>query len=99
MSVKDKAGPRGGRGSAPLKVDPEIDRLITHVAHFMNVTKKDLVAIAVTDYVARHREEMRARTQGAMSSVLDVTDRSRVALLTGLTPEQRDAVGGVPEDE
>ena len=55
MSVSDEIRPKAARTNAPLKVDPEIDQLITHVAHFMKVTKKDLVAIAVTDFVERHR--------------------------------------------
>lgn len=32
---------------APLKVDPETDELISQGAHFLGMTKKDLVAEAV----------------------------------------------------
>ncbi|SBW28086.1 hypothetical protein FDG2_5527 [Candidatus Protofrankia californiensis] len=81
----------------PLKVDPEADRLISDGAHFLGMTKKDLVAEAVRVYPEIRRGEIRARVREAMA-LLDGTDRSRLALLTGLTPEQIDAVGGTGED-
>jgi hypothetical protein len=86
------------RSHAPLKVDPEVDELITHAAHFLGITKKELVAQAVQDYVDRRREEVRARMQEAMAK-LDGSMRSNVAALTGLSPERVDELGGVREDD
>ncbi|WP_241247622.1 hypothetical protein [Candidatus Protofrankia datiscae] len=61
------------------------------------MTKKDLVAEAVRVYLEIRREEIRARMREVMA-LLDGTNRSRLALLTGLTPEQIDAVGGIGEN-
>jgi hypothetical protein len=81
---------------APLKVDPAVDALISQGAHFLGVTKKDLVAEAVRAYLAARHEELAAGLREAMQ-VLDGTNRSRLALLTGLTPEEIDEVGGIRE--
>jgi hypothetical protein len=81
---------------APLKVDPKIDELISHLAHFMGVTKKDLVAEAVMAYRDARREEIRAKIREA-AKILDGTDRGRVALLTGLPKKRIDALGGTDE--
>lgn len=81
---------------APLKVDPEVDELIANSAHFLGVTKKELVADAVHAYVEQRREELRRQMQEVMRK-LDGTRRSRVALLTGISPERLDELGGVGE--
>ncbi|MFJ6212137.1 hypothetical protein ACIQGZ_02175 [Streptomyces sp. NPDC092296] len=77
-------------------MDPETDRLISQGAHFLGVTKKDLVAEAVRMYLEQRREELKAGMVEAMR-VLDGSLRSDVALLTGLTVEEIDAVGGIDE--
>jgi hypothetical protein len=81
---------------SPLKVDPEIDKLISQGAHFLGLTKKDLVAEAVRVYLEQRREELRAGMVEAMQ-VLDGSLKSDVMLLTGLTAEEIDAVGGIDE--
>jgi hypothetical protein len=81
---------------SPLKVDPAIDELISQGAHFLGLTKKDLVAEAVKDYLAARREEIHTRMTEAMR-VLDGTTKSRVALLTGVSPEDIDRLGGIQE--
>ena len=81
---------------SPLKVDPVIDELISQGAHFLGITKKDLVAEAVKDYLAARREEIHRRMAEAMK-VLDGTTKSRVALLTGVSPEDIDRLGGIQE--
>jgi hypothetical protein len=85
------------RTSAPLKVDPEIDQLISDGAHFLGLTKKALVAEAVQVYLEIRREEVRAKMMESMSK-LDGSNLARVALISGLTVEQINAVGGVRED-
>jgi len=79
---------------SPLKVDPAVDEMISQGAHFLGVTKKDLVAAAVTDYLAARREEIH-RAMGEAMRVLDGTTTSRVALLTGVAPEDIDRLGGI----
>jgi len=81
---------------SPLKVDPVIDELISQGAHFLGITKKDLVAEAVKDYLAARREDIHRRMAEAMK-VLDGTTKSRVALLTGMSPEDIDRLGGIPK--
>ncbi|HCT76060.1 MAG TPA: hypothetical protein DGG94_08450 [Micromonosporaceae bacterium] len=84
------------KAQAPLKVDPAVDELISQGAHFLGVTKKDLVAEAVKDYLAARREEINRGMTEAMR-VLDGTTKARVALLTGISPEDIDRLGGIQE--
>lgn len=81
---------------SPLKVDPATDKLISQGAHFLGLTKKDLVAEAVRDYLDQRREDLREGMMEALS-VLDGSLKSDVMLLTGLTSEEIDAVGGIDE--
>jgi hypothetical protein len=81
---------------SPLKVDPETDKLIDQGAHFLGLTKKDLVAEAVRVYLEQRREDLRTGMVEALS-VLDGSLKSDVMLLTGLTAEEIDAVGGIDE--
>ncbi|MFD8867316.1 hypothetical protein ACFV1F_23715 [Streptomyces sp. NPDC059590] len=85
------------RTAAPLKVDLETDQLITEGAHFLGVTKKDLVADAVRMYIEHRREEIR-RGMAESMRVLDGTTKSRVALLTGISAEDIDRLGGIGEE-
>ncbi|GAA1611083.1 hypothetical protein ACFQY4_07575 [Catellatospora bangladeshensis] len=82
------------RRQAPLKVDPEIDELISQGAHFLGLTKKDLVAEAVKDYLAARREELHRRMTEAMR-VLDGSTASRVAMLAGVSPDDVERLGGI----
>lgn len=81
---------------APLKVDPETDQLISQGAHFLGLTKKDLVAEAVRLYLEQRREDLRTGMVEAMR-VLDGSFKADVMLLTGLTADEIDAVGGIDE--
>jgi hypothetical protein len=81
---------------APLKVDPATDELISQGAHFLGVTKKDLVAEAVRDYLAARREEIHRRMREAMR-VLDGSTKARVALLTDISPAEIERLGGIGE--
>jgi hypothetical protein len=81
---------------SPLKVDPDVDELISQGAHFLGLTKKDLVAEAVKDYLAARREEIHLRMTEAMR-VLDGSTSARVALLTGVQVSDIDRLGGVRE--
>lgn len=65
------------RTQAPLKVDPTVDALITQGAHFLDMTKKELVAEAVRAYLRLRREELAAGMREAMQ-VLDGDRKSVV---------------------
>jgi hypothetical protein len=79
---------------APLKVDPDTDELISQGAHFLGMTKKDLVAEAVRAYLAERREDIHVAMTEAMR-VLDGTTRSRVAFITAISPQDVDRLGGI----
>jgi len=80
----------------PIKVDTQTDKLISHAAHFLGRSKKDVVDIAVREYVENHREAIQDGVSQALQQ-LDGTVASSVALLTGLSREDLDDIGGVSE--
>jgi len=88
----------GVKRQAPLKIDPATDELITQGAHFLGMTKKDFVAEATRVYLEQQRERIRAGMIESMK-VLDGSLTASVALLTGLTPEQIEELGGVGDWE
>ena len=57
MAMMDQA-PR----QVAVKVSPEGDRLITSGAHYLHMSKKDLVEAAVAFYLDARRGEMQAGT-------------------------------------
>jgi hypothetical protein len=81
---------------SPLKVDRETDELISHGAHFLHMTKKDLVAAAVRAYLAERREEINLAMRDAMRA-LDGTRAARLSLLSGIPRERLAELGGVRE--
>lgn len=81
--------------SAPIKVDAATDELVSHAAHFMSRSKKDIVGAAVREYVDAHRDEINAGIKLALSQ-LNGTDAAAVSLMTGLSEDQLDDVGGLP---
>lgn len=86
------------RGTAPLKVDAEVDELLSDGAHFLGMTKKDLAGEAIRVYLNLRRMEMRAAMQAKLGK-LDGSVKSSVALLTGISPEDIDRLGGITEDQ
>ncbi|MEO3786636.1 hypothetical protein ABGB12_25195 [Actinocorallia sp. B10E7] len=83
---------------APLKIDPATDELISQAAHFLGMTKKDFVAEATRAYLEQRREEIRRGMIESMK-VLDGSLTASVAMLTGLSPERIEALGGVGDWE
>jgi hypothetical protein len=79
--------------TAPIKVDTETDRLISNAAHFLQRSKKDIVCAAVREYVDNHREDIQ---KGALEALrtLDGSTQSAVALLTGMSSEELEELGG-----
>ena len=80
-----------------LKVEEDVAELADIGAHQLKMAKKDLVAEAIKVYLEIRREEIRRSMQATLAK-LDGTNRARLALLTGLSPEQIDAAGGISED-
>lgn len=83
--------------AAPIKVDPETDQLISTAAHFLDKSKKSVVAEAVRAYVDENREAIQEAVMHTMRQ-LDGSNTSVVSALTGMSKERLDALGGVPED-
>jgi hypothetical protein len=80
-----------------VKVSPESDRLITSGAHYLHMSKKDLVEAAVAFYLDARREEMQAGMRELLRE-LDGSRAARIAMLAGMTRDELDTVGGVDED-
>lgn len=85
------------RTSAPLNVDIAVDELITDGAHFLQMTKKDLVGAAVRMYVEVRREEMRQAMLEKMAK-LDGSAEADIAMLTGISREKLRELGGTGEE-
>jgi hypothetical protein len=81
---------------SPIKVDASTDRMIADAAHFLGRTKKDIVDVAVRDYVDAHRDEINDAIRGSIAR-LDGSRAATVAEITGLTRDELNDLGGVPE--
>jgi len=81
--------------SAPIKVDVGTDQLISHAAHFLGKAKKDVVELAVREYIESHRSEINEGVRVALSR-LDGSSASAVSLLTDVPVDQLQDYGGMP---
>ena len=81
---------------SPIKVDAATDKRIADAAHFLGRTKKDIVDAAVRDYVDAHRDEINEGIRASLSR-LDGTRASIVSEISGLSRDELDDLGGVPE--
>ena len=79
---------------SPIKVDAQTDELISHAAHFLGRSKKDVVDEAVRAYIDGHRDEINAGIRQALN-LLDGTDAGLVSVMTGLSRAELDDVGSV----
>ena len=84
--------------AAPIKVDPSTDGLISQAAHFLGRSKKDVVDIAVREYIENHRDEINLGVRTALKQ-LDGSTASAVSLLTGFSAEKLAELGGVSSDD
>jgi hypothetical protein len=80
-------------GAAPIKVDATTDGLISQAAHFLGRSKKDVVDIAIREYIENHRDEIKAGVRCALQQ-LDGSLDSAVSLLTGFTADELAELGG-----
>jgi hypothetical protein len=82
--------------TTPIKVDEKTDQLATQAAHFLSTTKKDVVDRAIREYVDNHREEIHAGVLDALRH-LDGSEAAAVSVLTGLSVDELDDLGGLPK--
>lgn len=82
--------------TSPIKVDAQTDKLISHAAHFLDRSKKDVVDVAVREYIENHRDAIQEAVSAALRE-LDGTVSSSVSLLTGFSSAELEEVGGVSE--
>lgn len=71
--------------------------MIAHAAHFLRTSKKDVVDRAVRDYVEANRDQINEGIRAALVQ-LDGTSTTAVSIMTGLSPERLEELGGVPDD-
>ena len=81
---------------APIKVSAATDELISHAAHFMCLTKKDVVDAAIREYIDNHRDEINGAVRSALAR-LNGSTAAAVALLSGVSEEELDDLGGLPD--
>lgn len=84
--------------TAPIKVDQSTDELVSQAAHFMDMSKKQVVDLAVREFVERHRDEINEGVRHALQQ-LDGSRESRVALLAGIPREKIDELGGLRDSK
>lgn len=72
--------------TAPIQVDAATEELVSHAAHFMSRSKKDIVDAAVREYIDAHRDEINAGIKAALGQ-LNGTDPAAVSLMTGSAPK------------
>jgi hypothetical protein len=82
---------------APIKVDATTDQLVTQAAHFLGRSKKDVVDVAVREYVENHRAEIQQGVTEALAR-LDGSVAAAVGLLADATPEEIADLGGIATD-
>lgn len=82
--------------TAPIKVDAETDRLISNAAHFLQRSKKSVVDLAVREYVENHRAEIQEAALEALR-LLDGSTKSAVSLVSGMSSEELEDLGGFDE--
>lgn len=82
--------------TTPIKVDVATDDLVSHAAHFLSRSKKDVVDAAVREYIDAHRDEINTGIKAALGQ-LNGTDEAAVSMLTGLNAEELDDLGGMPK--
>ena len=82
--------------TAPIKVSPSTDQLVSHASHFLSMSKKDVVEVAVREYIDTHRDEINEGIRDALTQ-LDGSAGAAVRLLTGMSSEELDELGGLPE--
>ena len=82
--------------TTPIKVDAATDELVSHAAHFLSRSKKDVVDAAVREYIDAHRDEINAGIKAALGQ-LNGTAEAAVSMLTGLSAEELDDLGGMPK--
>jgi hypothetical protein len=81
---------------SPVKVSAETDQMIADAAHFLGRTKKDIVDVAVREYVDAHRDEINEAVRDSLSR-LDGTRTSVISEVTKLSSDELADLGGVPE--
>ena len=84
--------------ATPIKVDSTTDGLISHAAHFLGRSKKDVVDAAVREYIQSHRDEINQGVRAALQQ-LDGSTASAVSLLTGFNADKLAELGGLKADD
>jgi predicted transcriptional regulator len=82
---------------APIKVSLETDQRIGHAAHFLNLSKKEVVDQAVAEFIDHRRAEIDQGVRLALAQ-LGGGEAAAVSLLTGLDADRIERLGGTRAD-
>jgi predicted transcriptional regulator len=82
--------------TAPIKIDTATDELVSHAAHFLSRSKKDIVDVAVREYIDTHRDEINEGVRKALTK-LDGSRAEALSLATGYDRSELDELGGLPD--
>lgn len=82
--------------TAPVKIDHQTDQRLSHAAHFLGRSKKSVIDDAVTEYIENHRAEIDQKVRAALAT-LDGSDAAAISMLTGISADEIDELGGMPE--
>lgn len=83
---------------SPIKVPTATKEKIRYAATVRGVTQGALVAVAIDEYVERHRADFAEQIEGARVALLG-GDHSAVAHMIGVTEEDIDEVAGPPASD
>jgi hypothetical protein len=81
---------------SPATAGLTTEQVISNGARQLGVTEHEFVDDAVRTYLETYRAQQTVRMREVMSR-LDGSDRARVALLAGLSPDRVDELGGTGE--
>ncbi|MCT1606350.1 hypothetical protein M3B43_03225 [Nesterenkonia massiliensis] len=76
-----------------VKVNEETSQLISDAAHHLGKTRKDVVEEAVREYLHAHMPEIHASIHQLLQQ-LDGTRSAAVSVMTGLSKEELEELGG-----
>lgn len=77
-----------------VKVDAELDAIMSDAAHYQSTTKKALYDKAIAEYINNHRQELHRAMREAQAR-LDGSLAAEIGLLAGIDKDDVKRLGGI----